>query len=291
MKILSVIFTMVLMSVNAQAKELIFEKVTHEAFVADYYASNSTGKYGVLVLGGAECGKPMDLANKIAALGYPVLSLAYCNETSLPLELEMIPLEYFEAPKKWLLDQKNTRNDGVIVIGRSKGAELALILASRDDAYKGVIGIAPSSVVWAALLNGRSKIPSSSWSVDNQPLPYVPFVSDVKIDSLLDLHTASLKNKAAVKGATIQTQSILVSTLLLTGGQDQMWPSNDMAVSLCQRINAFKRYNPCQHINYPDAGHLLDENNVIGGSYESNASANKDSSKKIDDFLKKLNDQ
>ena len=49
----------------------------------------------------------------------------------------MIPLEYFDAPKKWLKDRLETRNNGVIVIGVSKGAELSLLLASNNQDYKG----------------------------------------------------------------------------------------------------------------------------------------------------------
>ena len=80
-----------------------------------------------------------DTARLIAEMGYEVLSLAYFDRNGsalVPESLEMIPLEYFVAPKKWLMERINTRNDGVIIYGLSKGAELALVLASHDKDYK-----------------------------------------------------------------------------------------------------------------------------------------------------------
>ena len=102
------------------------------SFVADYFPGGANDKYGVIVLTGSAGGKATDLAKKVAGWGYPVLSLAYFNDGPLPEALEMIPLEYFVAPKRWLLKRDETKDDGVILLGASKGAELALVLASRQ---------------------------------------------------------------------------------------------------------------------------------------------------------------
>ena len=51
-------------------------EVAGQGFVADFYCSdNSSNKVGILVLGGAEGGKPNYLAKIFAENGYPVLSL------------------------------------------------------------------------------------------------------------------------------------------------------------------------------------------------------------------------
>ncbi len=277
----------VILYAHTATAEFTFDVVQNVDFAADFYVPKKTGQYGVLVLGGSEGGKPMALAKKIAAMGYPVLALAYFKEKKLPEALEMIPLEYFEAPKQWLMNHQATRNDGIVVVGWSKGAELSVLLASRDNDYKAVVGIAPSSVVWAGILNDSTKAPSSSWSFNKEPLPFVPFAQGINVKQPLELSEASMSNKESVKKATIQAQSILVDTLLLTGGRDSIWPANKMAESLCQRINAFKRYNPCKHINYPEAGHLLNEK--MGGTFENNAVANKQSIEEIANMLKKVN--
>lgn len=287
-KILLFIISMTIVC-NTLADEKQIMPVRDVNFVADYYAAVGDKKYGVLVLGGSGGGKPDHLANKIAAMGHSVLSLAYFKESNLPKELEMIPLEYFEAPKKWLLSQAETRDDGLIIVGWSKGAELSLLLASQDDSYKAIIGIAPSSVVWAGILEDWTKTPSSSWSKNSEPLTFVPFASGVEITKLVDLYKHSLKDEVSVKNATIKVGNIDSPVLLLTGGFDEIWPANEMAASVCQQMNDGQSEDLCMHINYDSAGHLLDEEFVIGGTAESNAKANKDSKQKMAQFLKEAN--
>ncbi len=253
-------------------------------FIADYTPAQTEGKYGILVLGGSGGGKPTHLAGKLAKSGHAVLSLAYFKENGLPAELNKIPLEYFHAPKKWLMDQSDTRNDGVIVVGWSKGAELSLLLASKSDEYKGVIGIAPSSVAWAGILNDWRKPPSSSWTEAGKPIAHVPFASGVNITKLVDLYAASLEQTHAVEQAAIPVENIAGPVLLLSGGLDEIWPANQMAASVCAGMQAALK--ACEHINYSDAGHLLDEKFVIGGTEVSNAQANIKSTKRMMEFLK-----
>ena len=54
-------------------------------------------------------------------------------------------------------------------------------------------------------------------------------------------------------------------------------------------INLSRKVKTCHHINYPNAGHLLDEKFIIGGTKETNAAANKSSTQQIMLFLKKIN--
>jgi esterase/lipase len=261
-----------------------FKPVENVEFVAEYAPVASSERYGVLVLGGAGGGMPAHLANKIAVMGYSVLSLAYFNAPELPAELNEIPLEYFDAPKKWLMNRPETRNDGILVVGWSKGAELALLLGSGDTDYRGVVGIAPSSVVWAGILKDWKKVPSASWTVGGKPLDHVPFASGVNITVLSDLYDASLQQTALVEKAVIPVEGINGPVLLLSGGHDEIWPANKMANAVCERREQSEK--SCLHFNYPEAGHLLDEEYVIGGTVESNAAANRQSTAQIEAFLK-----
>ena len=136
-----------LLSSPLYAEPIAFSAVDSTEFVAEYSAGSKTG-YGILLVEGAAGGMPDLLAQKIAALGYPVLSVAYFKEPGLPQHLESLPLEYLEKPKQWLLKQTQTRDDGLIMVGWSKGAELTLNTVARDKDYKAAIAIAPTSVVW-----------------------------------------------------------------------------------------------------------------------------------------------
>ena len=135
--LLITLLALVQASVHAQGTEPV--AVTGVSFDADHFAAESNGRYGVIVLTGSGGGKANDAARLIAEMGYDVLSLAYFDRAGselVPETLEMIPLEYFDAPKKWLMERGNTRDDGVVLYGLSKGAELALVLHHTITATK-----------------------------------------------------------------------------------------------------------------------------------------------------------
>ncbi|KAA1243755.1 acyl-CoA thioester hydrolase/BAAT C-terminal domain-containing protein [Aquimarina sp. RZ0] len=261
-------------------------------FEADYFQSSIKGNYGIIILGGSEGGKPTHLANKIASLGYSVLSLAYFNEgEKINKELEMIPLEYFDAAKNWFLKRDEIKQDGLLIVGWSKGAELALVLASLDNSYKGVIGIAPSSVVWPGIIRDWSRPPLSSWSKDGKPLPATPYKTQSKpMQRITDLYKESLIDMTPPINHTIDYSKIKVPTLLFSGSLDIIWPADIMAEAICKEINEInKKKSLCTHFNYKNAGHLLDEKYNLGGTRENNNKANKDSLDKIKQFLNCIN--
>jgi len=297
------VLTAIMISPTA-AQEATPLRVQGVDFVANYYAptKSDTGqvtdkKYGVIMLTGSAGGFVSSEAKKFAALGHPVLSLAYFfrkKGKNLPADagkiahaLEDIPLEYFDAPKKWLMARSETKMNGVIVIGYSKGAELALVLAAHDPDYKAVIAVAPSSVVWSGIAaEGPITQSSSSWSLDGKPLPFIPYISrevfrhsDLGLYSMTNWHIASIASMTdaqALRDATIKVAKITVPLLLLSGGKDLAWPSNEMAMSICKKINAVQNNPTCHHINYPDAPHMLGD-------------PTPDADREMSDFLKSVN--
>lgn len=243
------------LGINASPRILSMEK---EGAVGKYYPASSPEKrVGVLVLGGSEGGQPELLAKAVVEAGHPTLALAYFNAQALPAELERIPLEYFAQAKTWLQQQKNVKSDELIVVGWSKGAELALLLASKDKQISLVVAIAPSSVVWAGILKDWTKVPASSWTYQGQELVHVPFKPSGPVNSLLDLYKQSLANRVDQSKATIQVETISARVVLMTGEKDEIWPSPQMAEDICSRMN-LKQHNSCEHLNYEGLDHLLD---------------------------------
>ena len=245
--------------------------VEENGFVGHYYepsvSSAGTAKQPVIVLGGSEGGIPSRLANVIAADGFPVLAVAYFKEESLPVELEKIPLEYFEKAKKWLL-HKHPENENLTVAGWSKGAELSLLLASKDATFNRVIAIAPSAVVWAGILNDWQKTPGSSWTSGQKELDFVQFNPTGAVSGLLDLYSQSLANRQDGGKASIKTEEIQGSVYLFSGGKDEIWPSVSMAESICERMKQ-NESSSCTHFSYPELDHLLDYK-LLDGSQELN---------------------
>ena len=243
-----------LFAASASADILSMKK---EGIVGKYFPSSSTDKYvSVLVLGGSEGGLPEKLAQTIVDAGFPTLALAYFNAEGLPQELEKIPLEYFDKAKSWLQKQKNVKSNELIVVGWSKGAELALLLASRDQNIKRVVAIAPSSVVWAGILQDWNKVPASSWTEQGEELAHVEFKPTGTVNGLLDLYTQSLDNRSEKGKANIQVEDIRGNVVLMTGESDEIWPSPQMAKLICEKMN-LKKNGQCQHLNFKGLDHLL----------------------------------
>ena len=258
------IYLLALVTPIVQAQDAKPPLVNGVNFDANYFASESNGKYGVIVLTGSGGGKADDTARLIADMGYDVLSLAYFDRAGsalVPETLEMIPLDYFDAPKKWLMARSNTRDDGAVIYGLSKGAELALVLASYDSEYKAVVALAPSHVVWQGNPKNFADIMSSpsSWSLKGQPLPFVPYVSNEEKESMgfKNRHAASLTNKVAVERALISVENIDAPILLMSGGMDAMWPASRMGAEICSTVNSSRGNASCEHLIYEDGDHLL----------------------------------
>lgn len=66
----------------------------------------------------------------MASHGFAVLALAYFNFEDLPTKLLEIDLEYFEEAANFLLAHPKVQGPGIGVVGVSKGAEIALAMAS-----------------------------------------------------------------------------------------------------------------------------------------------------------------
>ena len=257
-----------LVSSTLGGQEIGAHAVSDVGFDAEYFPSDNKDRYGIIVLGGSGGGKETSLATAFSEMGYPVLSLAYFDKRgdgTIPKSLELIPLEYVDAAKDWLINREDTRNDGVIIYGISKGAELALILAARDAQYKGVIATAPSSVVWSGIPQNAGDDytgVSSSWSENGKPLPFIPYVnrSEFRNDEenrMLDWHIASLDRADDFASAMIRVGNIKASLLLFSGGEDGAWPSNEMAASVCAIAAVSNSTVPCTHVNYENAPHTL----------------------------------
>ncbi|HEX3778881.1 MAG TPA: acyl-CoA thioester hydrolase/BAAT C-terminal domain-containing protein [Pseudonocardiaceae bacterium] len=183
-----------------------------------------------------------------------------------------IPLETFIP----VLDRLAAISPRLAVIGLSKGAEAALLLAARDPRITAVAAFAPSHVVWAnvgAGSDGQDRPQRSSWTADGQPLPFVPYAAGwapVSVDGRIAFRSwyqQSLRGHAdRIPAATIPVERIGGEVLLVAGGDDQLWPSVDLAEQIRARRAAHQL--PTTVISLPAAGHrtlLPGESAPVGG--------------------------
>jgi dienelactone hydrolase len=261
-----------------------------------YYPKESESCPGVIILDGPEGGLNETQAATLAAHGYASLALAYSGIERLPRQLSKIPLEYFETAIHWLQSQDMVAKDKIGILGTSKGAELGLLLGANFPAIRTVVAYSPSAVVWQSP-DFSDKTPASSWTYRGKQLPYVPFQNSL-LSSLWSKtpYKESLKNKDAVSRASIPVEKINGPVLLISGRDDQIWPSVAMAQSIMKRLKKNHHPYPDKHLSYPEAGHILKlfylpsttfstPKNNFGGTLKSNYQAGWDSWAKAVNFL------
>ena len=266
---------------------------------------------GVIVLSGSEGGLNELDAAFLASKGYAALALAYFNYEDLPQTLENIPLEYFGAGINWLELRKEVRSNEIAVMGGSRGGELALLVGSTFRQIKAVVAIAPSGVRWASVDDPRQ----AAWTHQGRPLPFMgtqDFTPDqqkqlgkilqVSAYSPLPLVQMMLENRAAVEKASIPVEEINGPILLISGKDDQLWPSTILADMVMERLKRAKHRFPDRHLAYEGAGHyipfpnlpatvnkLVDPNTkteiALGGDPEHTAAAGADAWARVVEFL------
>lgn len=222
---------------------------------------------GVLALGGSDGGLPAYWIRLLAAESCACLALAYFNTPDTQPALTEVPLERLERGLRWLREHpKVATNDGRVgVIGASKGGELALLLAATFPELIGpVVAYTPSSVVWQGI-DFRAQQPPmlSSWSVGGRPLPFAALPKGVAPAhserglSFLPIYDLGLDDVEADAAAVIPVERAVGPVLLVSGGDDRMWPAERMCRMLVARMHAHGRAHDVAHLSFPDAGHVL----------------------------------
>jgi dienelactone hydrolase len=230
-------------------------EIRNEAGIGTLFSPPTNKKApGVIVLGGSEGGIPRQTAALIASHGYVTLALAYFGSESGPNELEKIPVETVDRAVEWLRKQPGVDTDQLVLMGSSKGAELALIAASRNPKIRGVIVSAPSSVVFEGI--GSSKISVSSWTIEGKDVPFAPYVRNelyTQSRRLVDLYNPTLAG--AGDNSKIPVEKISGPILLISGKEDMLWPSARMAGDISARLSARGFKYPVKNISLENAGH------------------------------------
>jgi dienelactone hydrolase len=242
-------------------------KITEADLNATLCVPDGPGPFpAVLALGGSDGGTPEYFSNLLVGEGFACLALAYWATRETQMTFTEIPLERVERGLQWLAAQPRVRlnNGRVPLIGASRGGELALLTAAAFPSLVGpVVAYTPSSVAWVGIDEAFPATTRSSWSHRGQPLPYVPFppgVAPAMSDrglSLLPMCEAGLADALAVSRAAVAVERATGPLLLVSGGDDRVWPTGRMCESVVQRMGEHGRAAEVTHLHYPRAGHML----------------------------------
>ena len=74
---------------------------------------------------------------------------------------------------------------------------------------------------------------------------------------LTPLHDGGLDAVSADDAAMIPIERATGPVLLVSGGDDQMWPASRMSKMLVERARRFGREHLVRHLDFPEAGHAL----------------------------------
>ncbi|MFI5730567.1 alpha/beta fold hydrolase [Kribbella sp. NPDC051587] len=196
---------------------------------------------GVLLLHGSSGVPDLERGRLLEAEGYDVLAPAWPVRAELALEA-------------FPLDDLEDRNDRIVVMGSSWGAEAALLLGALDERVAAVVAFAPTAFMWGRV--GEDGTQRSAWTWQGVPLPFVRYDAQWQPDedppSYTPMYRQSLLTAPDVDAARIPVEQIK-DVLLIAGGDDKVWPAVDFAEEIVRRRGAL----PTRLVVGPDAGHRV----------------------------------
>jgi uncharacterized protein len=197
---------------------------------------------GVLALLGSSGRMDVERARFFASHGAHGMALRWFGGADQAPGICDIPLEVFVRALDRLSEEPV---DTLAVVGLSKGAEAALLLACVDPRVGLTVAISPPSVVWANVgpgTDGRVAPYRSSWTWRGEPLPFVPYDDDWQPPqtagpvAYAGLYRRSLARDVAVaEAAAIPIEEAEGDLVLVAGRGDRLWPSADAAQALAER--------------------------------------------------------
>lgn len=186
------------------------------------------------------------------------MALAYFGVDGLPQKLVEIDLDYFGSALAQLQEHPRVDPSRLGIYGISKGAEAALLVASRSASITAVVAAAPSDVVWESLdYRSRSATNRSSWAELGSPLPFVPYDRSVRTRSVKAMYERSLALAEKVEPTRIPVERIGYAVLFLSGDEDGIWPSKMMAERAIVRMSDSHFQPRINHLCTPGAGHAV----------------------------------
>ncbi|MBY0435469.1 MAG: hypothetical protein K2U26_15310 [Cyclobacteriaceae bacterium] len=209
----------------------------------------------VVGLGGGEGGnawasdrwKP--IRDKFIKEGYAFLALGYFGAEGTPEQLDRISIE---AVHQAILDATKSPKvnpNRIAIIGGSKGAELALLMASKYTDINCVVAMTPSHCAFPALTFGAS---TSSWTYQGKEVPFVPTpwaaVPSIIKHDLRSAFETMLEDKEAVERALIKVENINGPILLISAKKDEMWPSTEMSNLIVKRLETKQFQYAYEHV-------------------------------------------
>lgn len=243
------------------------EEIQENQLVGIYCRPLGEGPFpAVLLIGGSEgyhAHRYTLWAAWWASHGVAAFAQGYFGPPPLPRHLARIPIETFLEGLSWLRGRPEVDPQKVFVMGGSRGSEAALLTGIHaDPPPAGVIAWMPSHALWMGLDFRRG--PQPAWTWKHQDLPFASTGWSMEILRLMIGQPARLRSlyeKAIRRGtpenAVIAVERLKTPLLLISGTDDQMWPSTEMAKEMVNRMESHGLGDHVRHLALQGAGHVL----------------------------------
>lgn len=241
------------------------ERISEDGFQGELFAQEEAkNQTAIVLLGGGDWAHYW--GDQFVKQGHVALSLPFLGIAGNPKLPESYPLEYFQKAILWLGKQPSVNEQKVIIMGASRNAELALLLASTyPDLIHGVVAYAPGSVVWSnTVMPYSSDEILPSYTLNGSPIPFIPMEKiqggDTPIINTLAYWQDGIGKLDSTKQAEIPVGNISGPILLISGKADEVWPSSFMANQIELRAKSRGFSFEIKNIQYEKAGHLISSN-------------------------------
>jgi len=202
---------------------------------------------GVLVLHGSNGRPSLFDAALLAANGFAAFAVHYAGDDAPVGDgIERVPLPYFDRAASWFTDRERVADGDLGVLGHSWGALAALLLGARRGWAGAVVSYNGSGVVWDTPSGAPAWV-----DADGDPLDAVSGQGKQTLcDGQLDDADAE-----TVAAATIQVERTDAPVLLISGGEDPVWPARRLSEIAADRLR--EAGGDVEHLTYDDAGHFV----------------------------------
>jgi dienelactone hydrolase len=210
---------------------------------------------GVLVLHGAD-GTPQEhVAALLAQHGFTAFALEYIGGPGLPDAVVEVAMTYVKAAIDWLHDHERVTGDQIGIWGTGRGGELGLFVGSLYDGIGPVVSVGGSGILWEGRAVRGPPAGTAAWAVDGGSRSYlsVPTEEDRPTRYTEALAAAG---DLETETATIPVERIDGPVLLVSGGDDGVWPSARLHALAADRLEA-RGHPSFEHLRYADAGRQI----------------------------------
>ncbi|XP_010001150.1 PREDICTED: bile acid-CoA:amino acid N-acyltransferase-like, partial [Chaetura pelagica] len=202
---------------------------------------------GVIDMFGGAGGLIEFRAGLLASRGFAVLALAFFAYEDLPSSLAQLDMEYFEEAAELLLRHPQVRGPGLGVIGVSKGAEVALAMATFLP-----------QVVATVWINGTAFLHGNPLVYKDLHIPPIPYFTEraliTEMGVLDNFAVLGDPQDPAYSSSAIPVEKIRGKVLFVVGEADRSTNSKLFAQLAMARMAP----GSCRLLSYPGAGHLIE---------------------------------